>query len=98
MTEDSTLDPMLFRLMINDLPGDAIFNIIIHAYGTTQNRSKCKEAFDLGQHKVACWSNFAKIQLVLFDQSSKSGVLDVEINRSNIYEKLSCEARVVFLL
>ena len=26
----------------------------IHAYDTTQNRSKCNEAFDLGQHEVAC--------------------------------------------
>ena len=77
MTEDSTLDPMLFRLMINDLPGDAIFNIIIHAYDTNQNRSTGNEAFDLGQHKVACWFHFEKIHLLSFDQSSKSGIIDV---------------------
>ena len=63
VTQDSTLDPMLSRLIINDLPGDAIFNIIIRAYDTTQNRSKCNKAFDLGQHEVACWFNFEKFNL-----------------------------------
>ena len=40
----------------------------------------------------------SKIQSISFDLSNKSAVIDVETNRSNLYEKPSCDARIVFLL
>ena len=39
-----------------------------------------------------------KIQLVSFDQSNNSVVIDLKMNKSNLDEKSSYYARVVFLL
>ena len=46
--QGSTLDPTLFLLYINDLPGDVICNIATCADGTTLY-SKCYKASDLWQ-------------------------------------------------
>ena len=40
----------------------------------------------------------SKTQSISFDLPNKSAVIDVETNRSNLYEKPSCDARVIFLL
>ena len=103
--QGSILGLTIFLLSINDLPNDAICNIVIYANDTTLS-SKFDQASDLYQQlKLASelesdlqdtvnWGrkwlvdfNAGKPQLVLFEQSNNTGVIDMKMNRSVLEKK-----------
>ena len=95
----SILGPTPFLLYINDLPDDVICDIAIYADDTTFY-SKFDQASDLWQ-QLDLWDtvdwgrkwlvdfNAGKTQPVSFDQSNKTGAIDMKIDESVLEEKSS---------
>ena len=109
--KSAILGPTLFLLYISDLPDDVICNIPIYADDTTHYSKCNQASDLWQQHELASelesdlpdtvgekWLvdfNAGKTHLVLFDQSSSNGSIDVIMDRCVLEEESSFEMLVL---